>query len=172
MTPACPREPEVVAALRPDGTLPIDDAVTAHVEHCAVCAEVMAVAALLRRDDEMLEQSLSLPSSGQVWWRAAVRARIEATQAVQRPIAFTQALTVAVALGVVGAVLALTWPLLQRVKGEAVASVSAHVDTAMLDVVPPVMDAMQRGLPLAIGAAIAVIGAPLLVLYFALAGDD
>src|SRR5215207_9865653 len=75
--PECLHEPDVLAALRPDGTLPDDHECRAHVTQCGVCAELLEMTAALRRDHQDLTRGLSVPSSGQVWWRAAVRARIE-----------------------------------------------------------------------------------------------
>ena len=66
---------------------------------CAQCAEVAALAALLRNDFELTTREPRVPTPEIVWWRAQMRAREEATRAAARPILFTQALAVAALVG-------------------------------------------------------------------------
>jgi len=173
MTPMCQREDEVLDAMLADGTLAsASDELHRHVEQCAVCADVRAVAGMLRRDDLALERSASVPSAGQVWWRAAVRARMEAAQAAARPVTWAQGLTAAAVFGIVSAVAVLTWPFLQRLAGTVFSRMVEGVDVTMLELLSPVMAVIQRSVPLALAVALTVILAPLLVLYFALAGEE
>jgi hypothetical protein len=73
MSPApCPREPEVVQALR-RGALPED--LRGHAEACPDCREAWTVALRLR---ELAERPASLPTAGQLWWRAEVIRRLTA----------------------------------------------------------------------------------------------
>ena len=43
---------------------------------------------VMRLDRDGLHEEMSLPSAGQVWWRAAIRARLEASQRVARPFSW------------------------------------------------------------------------------------
>ena len=38
------------------------------------------MASVMRLDRDGLHEEMSVPSAGQVWWRAAIRARLEASQ--------------------------------------------------------------------------------------------
>ena len=91
----CPRESDVLDAVAsarwPDRVSP---ALVAHVASCDVCADVAVVAQALRDDQDRAWQEASVPSSGQVWWRAEMRAKQEAIRAASRPIA-SQAATMA-----------------------------------------------------------------------------
>ena len=74
---------------------------------------------MLRRDRAQMEEHASVPAAGQIWWRSAVRARMEAAQAAARPVSWAQGMTAATLFGVVCAALVLTWPSLRRVSGLA-----------------------------------------------------
>jgi hypothetical protein len=107
MTPTeCLREADVVDAIAA-GSWP-DQApaeLHAHVATCAVCADLALVAAGLHEDGVAAREALAavpLPSAGQVWWRAELRARQEKALLAQRPIAAVQV----VALVAVGLMLA------------------------------------------------------------------
>jgi hypothetical protein len=79
----------------------------AHVETCPVCADVALVAAEMRAADGAPTAPLILPSAGQVWWRAELRARQEKAQLVQRPMLAVQVVAAVVAL--LGFATALRW---------------------------------------------------------------
>ena len=169
----CEREDDVLDAMLADGSLAsATDDLRRHVERCVACTELLTVAGLLRRNELVTAQTASVPSAGQVWWRAAVRARMEASQAAARPVTWVQGLTAAAVFGVVGAVAVLTWPFLQRLAGAVSSRVVEGIDVTMLELLSPMMVAIQRSVLLAVAAALIVILAPLLVLYFALASDD
>ena len=72
----CPQEQLVVNAVLA-GAWPhrCDDDLVAHAAACEVCREVAAVAVLLRDDLDSSRIETHVPAAGQVWWRAAVRAR-------------------------------------------------------------------------------------------------
>lgn len=90
MTPAtCPRESELLAAL---------DAHSQHLSECDACAELVAVRIIGEAHAHDL-QAAHVPSAGQVWWRAQVRARAEARGAAERPIHVIQAVAAAVVAG-------------------------------------------------------------------------
>ena len=166
----CPREQEVVDAMLPQGHLAEASELQQHVAGCESCRELHEVMAMLRPDQALFED-VSLPSSGQIWWRAAVRARMEAAQTAARPVAWAQGATAASLFGILCAATVLAWPFIQRVLGATAGRLSAGLDTSGLQALP-VMVALERSLPLAVGVVAVVVIAPLLVLYFALAGDD
>ena len=90
MTPAaCPREFELLADL---------DAHSRHLAECDACAELVAARIIGKTYAEDL-QAAHVPSAGQVWWRAQVRARADARHAAERPIHVIQAVAAAVVAG-------------------------------------------------------------------------
>jgi hypothetical protein len=108
---ACDREAEVVrAALAGRWAAAGDDSLQGHVEACPVCREVAAVAALLAGDGPAARRQVRVPSAGQVWWRAAVRARLEATRAAARPMTLLHGIAAACALGLAAAGIGAAWP--------------------------------------------------------------
>jgi len=93
MTPyTCQFEEQVLAAVA-SGDWPdrADQALRAHVTECATCADLAMVGGLLKDDHAAAVAESNVPSSGQVWWRAQVRARAEAQRAAARPIFIAQA---------------------------------------------------------------------------------
>jgi heme A synthase len=87
----CPRESDVldaVASARWPHRVPRE--LADHVSACAICADVVTVAAVMRADHDAVWQQAEIPSSGQVWWRAEMRARQEAIRKASRPIAIAQ----------------------------------------------------------------------------------
>ena len=78
----------------------------AHADQCEVCGPLgMAALAI---DTEAAAAPPALPSAGTVWWRAQLRARQDAARQVVRPITVAQALGIAAAFGVAGAVFGAT----------------------------------------------------------------
>jgi hypothetical protein len=115
MTPyECPREAEVVAAVRQRAWRPEDEDLRRHVEACAVCAEVESVCQALVIDGEALRGELAghaaLPSAGQVWLRATLRARAEGVQAASRSLLLAYGMAGAAVAGVTGGVAWQWWP--------------------------------------------------------------
>ena len=53
---------------------------------------------------------VQVPVAGQVWWRSAVRARLESTQAATRPMTWLHGVTAAITLGIMLAVIGMAWP--------------------------------------------------------------
>jgi anti-sigma factor RsiW len=99
-----------------------------HVEGCADCREIVAVTSLLAQARRDAMEEASLPSAGQVWWRAQVRARAEARRAAERPMLIIQAVAAACLIGVLVATLTRLWPGLHQ------AGVLLHATTAQGDV--------------------------------------
>ena len=166
----CAREKAVIAAVR-IGAWPgsCDGTLVAHVADCVSCAEVVQVAEAFRTDFESVGK-IHVPAAGQVWWRAAVRARMESAHAAARPMTWVQGVTAACAAGAVCAILAFTWPAISGV-ATTMAGLVAEFGPDRLEVVSPMLIALTRGLPLLFAIAGCVVMAPLVILYFALSDD-
>ena len=165
----CPHETAVVNAVL-SGAWPHvrDEALVAHAKDCVTCREVASVSILLREDREYSRIEAPIPAAGQVWWRAAVRARLESTHAATRPMTLMHGITAAIVAGVVLAALTVIFPMLP-----------AAINTAWLFARellpnPEVATALGEGLRLSlfVGLACAVLMllAPL-ALYFVLRED-
>jgi hypothetical protein len=61
-----------------------------HAASCAVCSEVVLVAEALRREEQLSEAEVRLPSAGLVWWKAQLAARRAAEQRAAQPIALVE----------------------------------------------------------------------------------
>ena len=107
----CPRETEVTGAVLA-GAWPdrVEPELCAHAAACAVCGEVAAVAMMLRQDYEQARREVQVPAAGQVWWRAAVRARLETAHASTQPMTWLHGITGACMVGVMLAAITLAWP--------------------------------------------------------------
>jgi hypothetical protein len=111
MTPIpCERERALLAAIR---TGCLDEALRAHVDTCAACTELRAVAVGLRSLATELDGA-PLPDPRRIWREAARQARQEAGRRAARVVDLTRAVAVAAAAltGGLGAVRA--WPSLSR----------------------------------------------------------
>jgi hypothetical protein len=108
----CPREHAVVTAVL-TGAWPhrCDASLLAHVDECDVCSEVAAIVPLLQDDGERARYETPVPAAGQVWWRAAVRARLESTETAARPMSWMHSIAGAVIVGLVLTVLTTAWPM-------------------------------------------------------------
>ena len=165
----CSSEPLVVDAVL-SGAWPerVDGALVAHADTCDVCSEVAMIAVLIHDDHERSRYDAHVPAAGQVWWRSAIRARLESTQSAMRPIGWLHAVTGAIAVGVLLAVLTVAAPFLSPVAERVwVVAVSFFPNA-------DVAAALASGLRLttmlgAIAAAILLL-APLAV-YFALSRE-
>jgi hypothetical protein len=107
MTPTeCLREADVldeIGAGRWPEHAPV--ALREHVASCPVCADLALVASGLQAEGAMARAdiaSIPLPSAGQVWWRAELRARAEKARLAQRPIAAVQIVAAVVVLLAMG----------------------------------------------------------------------
>lgn len=144
-----------------------DQALQAHAGACEVCREVVSIAALLREDYDEARKAISrrdvpLPSAGQIWWRAAVRARADAAHAAARPLVWGYGAAAACAIGLLAAGGTMLWPSMTPAFdrfGAFTARMTPAADMVM---------AMVRGqLPIVLGVAAFLIVAPV-ALYFAL----
>jgi hypothetical protein len=103
IAPECVREAEILDAIAA-GRWPHDApaALTAHASACPVCADLALAASALHDDAAVSAQApMALPSAGQVWWRAELRARHEAARLAQRPVLAVQVVAAVVVLAAV-----------------------------------------------------------------------
>jgi hypothetical protein len=107
----CPRESDVLDALT-SARWPhrVNRELIEHVEACAICTDVAAVAAAMHDDHDVTWQQANIPSSGQVWWRAEMHARQEAIREASRPIAIAQGVAALLALGLTATAGWFAWP--------------------------------------------------------------
>ena len=161
----CPREPDVLDALASRRWPDRDPEIAAHIEGCAVCADLVHVAAALHGGQELAWAEAAVPPGDVVWWRAQVRARSEAARVATRPIGIVQTLGAASAVVVAGVLLVLGETSLTNAAQWTATLLTGWVSRAPagLDVTGPVF----RGIVFALGIWLALI--PIAVL---LASDD
>jgi hypothetical protein len=132
----CPRESDVLDAVA-SARWPhrVARELTEHVSSCTICADVLAVASAMRDDREAAWQQANIPSAGQVWWRAEMRARQEAIHKASRPITIAQgvAALLTLALTATAGWFAWTW-IEQQMPAFDFASVSAQAFASPLAV--------------------------------------
>lgn len=109
----CPRESDVLDALA-SKRWPhrVDRELVDHVASCEICSDVLVVAAAMQEDRDATWREANVPSSGQVWWRAEMRARHEAIRAASRPITFAYVAAASIALTLMAIVSWFAWPAL------------------------------------------------------------
>lgn len=165
----CTHEPLVVEAVLA-GRWPerCDDDLVAHARTCEVCQEVAALASMIHDDHERSRYEVHVPAAGQVWWRSAIRARLESTQTAMRPMTWMHAITAAITIGLLLAGLTAAWPMLSPLGDRALSMALGFIPNA------EVASALASGLrQLAIVGliAVAVLVAAPLALYYVLSGD-
>jgi hypothetical protein len=97
-TDRCHREDELLDAL---GRGFVGPELTEHTASCDFCSELHLVAGALLDDRSHAVAEAPLPSSGTMWWRLRVRHRHDAEASARRSLMIGQALTLAIALGLV-----------------------------------------------------------------------
>ena len=169
MTPLeCPREDDVVARVL-SNTIESDEELRLHASQCEVCRDAAAVAALLHEEERLARRDVQVPAAGQVWWRAAIRARVEAVQAAERPLTWLHGLAGAIAVGLVAALLTFAWPSVERA-ASWIASQSWSIDLGSGGTAQMMLAALQRSLPAALMILAFGVLAPIAI-YFALSDD-
>ena len=166
---ACPHEVDVVDAIVA-GRYPsrVDAGLRAHVEACPTCADIAFVAPTLRDDYLAMIADVQVPLAGQVWWRAAVRARLDTAQTAARPITWMHGLVGAGVAGLLAALIGMVW---QSLAGSAAwAAALTHVDVGGAELAALVVRFLEPALPLAITIALVLVIAPVAV-YVALSDD-
>jgi hypothetical protein len=141
-----------------------------HAADCDICRDVVAVASLLSADHERARYEVRVPAAGQVWWRSAVRARLEAAHAAARPLTWLHGIAAACAVGLAVAVIGMAWPTVQEISGWLALRMFG-TDSGLADVAVLMGATIQKSLPLAFIVAACIVLAPV-ALYFALADDS
>jgi hypothetical protein len=166
---SCAREDEVVARVSSRRWATAHDDLKRHAADCESCRDVVAVASLLSAEQERASHEVRVPAAGQVWWRAAVRARLEAAHAAARPLTWLHGIAGACAVGLAGALIGTAWPRLREMVSWFT-SQALGADSRVADVAALVTSALQKSLPLAFIVAACIILAPV-ALYFVLTDD-
>jgi hypothetical protein len=154
----CPRESDVLDALAsqrwPDRA---DQELVDHVASCEVCRDVLVVAAAMREDHDAAWQEASLPSSGQVWWRAEMRARQQAIRDASRPISVAYGVAATAALAVLAVAAWFAWPVAHGFVSSIVATPKTTLESPLT-------------LPLLVAVGAFLIAAPV-ALYLVLSDE-
>jgi hypothetical protein len=172
--PECPREQDVINAIV-TGRWPhqCDEALHVHAADCQVCRELIAVTSVLCLERDGLHDDMSVPSAGQVWWRAAIRARLEASQQVVRPLSWLLGVAVACVVGLTIALIELLWSPAHKALGLAT-SWTTSFGLGEISRWLPTFEALTplttTGAFVLLGAAACLVLAPL-ALYFALSDE-
>jgi hypothetical protein len=99
-TPSCPREFEVLEALR-SGAWPAgcDEELRGHPASCPSCGDLVEVTTALFEDRDASVHEAPLPGSGLVWWKMRMRLRQEAMASARRTLLLVQACALSIAGG-------------------------------------------------------------------------
>jgi hypothetical protein len=171
----CPREQDVIAALIARRWSGDGDELRIHALECPVCKEIVDVVGLLHLDREDLHEEVNVPAAGQVWWRAAIRARLEASQQATRPLSWLFGISVACVIGLALAAVELLWSPVQyalRAASPSPLSASSALSeiggwlTSLANLAP----FTTTGFLVLLGATACLLLAPL-ALYFALSDE-
>jgi hypothetical protein len=86
------------------------DDLRAHVDDCAVCADIVLVAEAMRAQAVADRIDAELPEPGRVWWRARLLAKQESVVRATRPITVWERFASASGLVAVAALMWGYWP--------------------------------------------------------------
>jgi hypothetical protein len=174
--PECPREQDVIDAIVM-GRWPhlCDQTLHAHVAECRVCKEIIDVTSVFRLEREELHSEVSVPSAGQVWWRAAIRAKLEASEQAARPLSWLFGVSVACVIGLSIAVVELLWSPIQGAlsSGTGITWVPSFGLGELVRLLPRLTELApltSTGAFVLLGATACLVLAPL-ALYFALSDE-
>jgi hypothetical protein len=158
----CPRESDVLDALA-SKRWPhrVDRELVDHVASCDICSDVLAVAAAMQEDRDATWREANVPSSGQAWWRAEMRARHEAILAASRPITFAYIAAASFALALLAIVCWFAWPAIH----DFVASLTTSLTSG-----PTEAAAFPLTLPLLVALGALLVVAPV-ALYLVLSDE-
>ncbi|WP_291981521.1 hypothetical protein [Luteitalea sp.] len=98
-TRPCDHEEAVLAATLDASGRPLADALVAHLGACRSCRELHDIASVLHDDHATALVEARVPSAGQTWWRAELRARQDAAAMAARPITVVTGLAAACLIG-------------------------------------------------------------------------
>jgi hypothetical protein len=113
----CPRESDVITAVSHGRWATADETLRQHAASCAACTEAREMAEMMSALERETLGETRLPSGGQMWWRAQLRARREARDAAARPVLIAQGLGAAVIIGLIAAIVSWQWPLIAGTAG-------------------------------------------------------
>lgn len=160
--PSCVHEAAVIRACGrgewPDGA-PAD--LRVHAQGCAVCRDTIAIASMLREADAA--DDAPVPTAAQMWWRLAVRARLDRERAAARPVVWLQGLAAACGLGLAVTALGVVAP---RVGG-AVTDAAGRATSLLPSVAIGVPEAASPLLWVAGGLALVAAASTAVVLWLA-----
>jgi hypothetical protein len=166
----CGREDELLDALH-SARWPAacDPQLRAHVDGCADCTSLLAVAGSLLDERHALVQQAQVPSSAIVWWRAQMRSKREAAEKAARPISFVQGVAVACFAGLLATALGIFVPTFRRGLGRLGETAGTAWSSLSLT---PTTEALADPIVLAAVAAIGLCALVLpIALYFTLHED-
>jgi hypothetical protein len=158
--PTCEHEPTVIRAViegRPSDLT--TGALGGHVAACPVCREALAIATVLHEADG--GEEVAVPTAAQMWWRLAVRARIEREQAAARPVVWVQGLAAASGVGLALSVAGQLRPVLADGAGTVVGRVVRAASEAVPTLGWPALDTLRMGAGMValFGAALVLVAA-------------
>jgi hypothetical protein len=107
---SCRYEADVLAAVAAGSWDHAPEELQAHVTTCRTCSDLALVSQLLKTDHAAMVAEANVPSAGQVWWRAQMRARADAAEAAARPLFVAQAVACAAVVGALVALVTWLWP--------------------------------------------------------------
>jgi hypothetical protein len=145
-----------------------DEALVTHARKCEGCQEVAAIAALMQHDAERARHEVHLPAAGQVWWRSAVRARLESAHLAARPISWMHGVAGAVVFGLVLALVTMAWPLAAPAADRLSLFAMGFFPSA--EAASAVADSLRQSAIIGLVAVAFLLLAPLAV-YFVLSDD-
>ena len=166
----CPREEEVTGALLRGGPR-LDAELQSHVDGCPICGDVAHAVALMRADAAAMSARFRPPAAGQVWWRAAVRARMEAAQSAAQPVGWVQGIAGACAVGAACATGVLVWPSARRLVARF-AERATGLDGPSLESLVPVVTTIEQTFIYVLALAACIVLAPLAVLLYGLSDSQ
>ena len=154
----CQREGDVLDALA-SARWPhrADEDLVQHVASCEICQDVITVAAAIQADHEAAYREANVPPSGQMWWRAEMRARQDAVREAARPVTIAQGVAVALTLVVAVAAAWFGWPSIHDAFSASTTAASAAGTAAS----QPSLFASSMAIPLAVAMGALLVIAPL-----------
>jgi hypothetical protein len=146
------------------------DMLVEHAAACPMCHDIVDVAIAIRADEASArhEARAHLPSPAIVWWRATVRARVEASRAAERPISVAQGVAGACAVGLACGVAGTAWRSIDWFR--RFGTVVAGLEPSRHDLAAASALIVEHALPLVLGLGACLLIAPL-ALYLVLSDD-
>lgn len=100
----CRHEDAVLAAAIEAPRAPLTADLASHLAECDDCRNLHTIASALQDDQVEALAEARVPSAGQAWWRAEIRARQDAAAAAARPITVATGLAAACLIGLLASV--------------------------------------------------------------------